>query len=253
METPHLIDALREEGARLADAAAGLPLDSPIPTCPGWSARDLLRHVGGIHRWAGTHVRDARPSLVQVDDLVDLFGDWPPDDELVGWYRAEHALLVESLTTADPDLACFAFLPAPSPLHFWARRQAHETTIHRADVESVSGSVSPIAPALAADGIDELVAGFLPRPRTSPRTDGPRTLRIAPDDIPTRWLLRLGPGPVVTTRDPDDAEPADCTVRGPAADLYLALWNRRGIAELTIDGDATLPDLFREKVTIRWS
>ena len=33
-------------------------------------------------------------------------------------------------------MRCFAFLPAPSPLAFWARRQAHETGIHRADVES---------------------------------------------------------------------------------------------------------------------
>ena len=161
--------------------------------------------------------------------------------------------MVESLTRAEPTVVCFAFLPASTPLHFWARRQAHETTIHRVDVESAAGSVSPIDPALAADGIDELVAGFVPRPRTSPRTDAPRTLRLVPDDDPARWLLRFGPGSVVTTRDPDVGKPADCTVRGPAADLYLALWNRGTLAGLTIDGDASLLDLFRDRVTIRWS
>lgn len=35
---------------------------------------------------------------------------------------------------------CWTFLDAPSPLAFWARRQAHETAIHRADAQ------------LAADG-----------------------------------------------------------------------------------------------------
>ena len=253
MDTQHLIDALREEGTRLADRAARLPLDATIPTCPGWTVRDLLRHLGGIHRWAGTHVREASPDLVAVDDLVDLFGDWPADDALVDWYRAEHALLVESLAAADPDLICFAFLSAPTPLHFWARRQAHETSIHRVDVESVSGAIGPIAPDVAADGIDELVAGFLPRPRTSPRTPTPRTLRIAPDDDPARWLLRISAGPVATVREVDGTEPADCTAGGRASDLYLALWNRGNVDALTVQGDATLLDLFRERVKIRWS
>ena len=37
--------------------------------------------------------------------MVGIFCAWPTDDELVGWYRAEHAILVESLVPADPDLA----------------------------------------------------------------------------------------------------------------------------------------------------
>jgi len=255
MATSRLIEALREEGARLADTAEGLPLAAVVPTCPGWTLRDLLRHLGGVHRWAGTHVREARPRLLTVHDLIELFGAWPADAALVAWYRAEHARLVESLTAADPDLVCFTFLPAPSPLYFWARRQAHETTIHRVDVESAAGSVSSVAADLAADDIDELVGGMVPRPGARLRTSSPRTLRLAPDD-PARWLLRIGVGAVVTDREVDaaePAEPADCTVRGPATDLYLALWNRRGVDGLTIDGDASLLDLFREKVTIRWS
>lgn len=252
METIDLFDALRVEGSRLADAASELSLDVPIPTCPGWVVRDLLRHLGGVHRWAGLHVREARPDLVVVEDEVDLFGTWPDDEVLVEWYRAEHRLLVESLEAADPDLACVTFLPAPSPRHFWARRQAHETTIHRVDVESAAGLIAAIAADLAADGIDELVAGMVPRPGGRLRSSPPRTLRVAPDDHPARWLLRIGDGPVVTERDGDGAEPADCTVHDTASDLYLALWNRRGVDGLRGDGDGALLDLFREKVTIRW-
>jgi len=253
MDTTRLIDVLREEGTRLADTAARLPLDAAVPTCPGWTVRDLIRHLGGVHRWAGRHVREARPDLMVVKDQVELFGAWPEDAALLDWYRAEHGLLVESLTAADPDLACATFLPAPSPLHFWARRQAHETTIHRVDAEAAAGSVGSIAADLAADGIDELVGGMVPRPGARLRTSSPRTLRLAPDDDRARWLLRISAEPVVTDREDDATEPADCTVRGSAADLYLALWNRRGVDDLRVDGDASLLDLFRAKVAIRWS
>lgn len=154
---------------------------------------------------------------------------------------------------ADPDLACFAFLPAPTPLHFWARRQVHETAIHRVDIESVEARITPYAPAFAADGIDELVAGFVPRPSSRLRATTPRTLRIAPDDDRGRWLLRIGADPVITTREGEVTEAADCTVSGPASDLHLALWNRRGLDGLKVDGDASVLDLFREKVTVRWA
>jgi len=40
------------------------------------------------------------------------------------------------LASAPPDLDCLTFLAAPSPLAMWARRQAHETAIHRVDAES---------------------------------------------------------------------------------------------------------------------
>ena len=91
------------------------------------------------------------------------------------------------------------------------------------------------------------------RPGARLRTSSPRTLRLAPDDEPARWLLRISPEPVVTYREVEATEPADCTVRGPAAALYLALWNQGGLGGLVIDGDASLLDLCREKVTIRWT
>lgn len=45
-------------------------------------------------------------------------------------------------------------------LAFWARWQADETAIHRADAELASGQVIAFAPEFAADGVDELVIGF---------------------------------------------------------------------------------------------
>ena len=153
VEVAALIDALEREGALLADTAAEINLAAAVPTCPGWTLRDLVLHLGGIHRWAGTHIRDRRTSILQTD-LVDIFERLPEDDELIDWYRGEHRLLLETLRDAPADIECATFLKCESPLHHWARRQAHETCLHRADVESINGTLTPVEPAFALDGID---------------------------------------------------------------------------------------------------
>jgi uncharacterized protein (TIGR03083 family) len=120
-----------------------------------------------VHRWATRYVTEGLTERIPL-------GDEPEGDgaELVAWYREGHRALVKALTDADPALECFAFLPASSPLAFWARRQAHETAIHRVDAESALGADhSPFEPAFAADGIDELLVRFHGRERSRVRMD----------------------------------------------------------------------------------
>ncbi len=91
---------------------------------------------------------------------------WPAGDEsLLDWFREGHAALVDALSRAPDDLSCWTFLAAPSPRAFWARRQAHETAIHRADAQSPTASMTPSDTDLAADGVDELLFRFMARPR----------------------------------------------------------------------------------------
>lgn len=157
-----------------------------------------------------------------------------------------------TLSAAPPDLRCWHFLPAPSPLAFWARRQAHETAVHRVDAESARGRAleeiaRDIAAGFAADGIDELLRGFHARPKSRVRTDGPRTLRVrATDTADATWTVRLSAEPPVTERN--DEGDADCEVSGPAALLYLSLWNRLPLPAVT--GDAALATLWREKSAV---
>jgi uncharacterized protein (TIGR03083 family) len=224
------IDQLAVEGPRLADAAQSAGLAAAVPGCPGWQVRDLVTHVGGVHRWAASIVGGA---LADNDDVTgDRVGTGPADPLLIGWFRDGHRALVQTLRDAPGDLACFTFLPAPCPLAFWARRQAHETAIHRAD-------------ALALDGIDEILTGFAPRPRTLL----PGTLRIEPaGDAP--WLVTLGPRGVTATRTRGQDMPADVTVRGSATDIYLWLWNRPAV--VTITGDAAIADQWQQ-IRVRWN
>ena len=41
----------------MAAAVAGADPDGTVPTCPEWTVRDLVRHMGGVHRWATGFVR----------------------------------------------------------------------------------------------------------------------------------------------------------------------------------------------------
>ena len=70
-------------------------------------------HLGGVHRWAGEHIRDRLPRVLQVDDFRDLVGEWPDDAALVDWYRDELQLFLDTfcdwlrvISTAPGSSSC---------------------------------------------------------------------------------------------------------------------------------------------------
>jgi uncharacterized protein (TIGR03083 family) len=248
------IDALRAEGARLVAATTDADPAGAVPSCPEWTVRDLIRHLGGVHRWATGYVTSGRTDASQAD-LDEVAGTWPSDDDLAGWLARGCTDLVTALVAAPDDLQCWTFLPAPSPLAMWSRRQAHETAIHRVDIEqAVRAAVTPFDPPFAADGIDELLQLFVPRRSTTLRADPPTTLAVRCTDVDASWLLRLGGDGVRTTATESSATGTEaCTVRGRADDLYRALWNRAGAERLAVDGDHAVLGQFSGSVHIRWS
>lgn len=245
METAEFVRTLDREGRLLAAAAAETGTAAVVPSCPGWQVRDLLRHTGMVHRWAAAFVAEGHTSYHPEGGLPDLDGA-----ELLGWFREGHRYLVDTLASASPDVQCWHFLPAPSPLAFWARRQAHETTVHRVDAESARGAApTRVATDFALDGIDELLRGFHARHRSRVRSEAPRVLRLrATDSADAVWTVRLSDEPPLTERN--DSGEADCEVAGPAEELYLAMWNRLPFPDLT--GDTSLAALWREKSAVTW-
>ena len=247
MDTARFLHPLDHEGRLLGEIAEETGPGAEVPTCPGWRMRDLLGHTGAIHRWAGAFVTERHTSARPRNKVPDLDGE-----ALLAWYRDGHRLLVDTLAGAPSDLRCWTFLPgAGTPVAFWARRQAHETAVHRVDAEAARGAAPAAVAAdpthgftaeFAADGIDELLRGFHARSRSRVRTPAPRVLRVRTTDVPdTAWTVRLSPEPPVTERGAT-AE-ADCELAGPAAVLYLALWNRAPVP--SVSGDTALADLWR--------
>jgi uncharacterized protein (TIGR03083 family) len=240
------LQALTEEGRLLADSV--VDFDAQVPTCPEWTVRDLVRHVGEVHRWARSHVAEARQTL--NTDAASL-ATWPEDDDaaLIDWFRDGHLALVETLEHADPDLECFAFLPGSRGTRFWARRQAHETTMHRVDAQCVTGSLSPIAPDRAVDGIDEILHGFFARRPSRFTSQERHSFGLRADDVDRSWTVVLGPeGPSTVDGDQE----AEARVTGSAQDLYLLLWNRRDLEGLEVQGDRSGLEQWRGGARIRW-
>lgn len=243
MEITDFIETLRSEGALLAAAAEKAGLEAPVPPCPGWQVRDLVRHTGAVHRWATQFVAEGRTVPVSRDDTA------PEDTELRQWYLDSLERLADALATAPADLECWSFLEAPSPLAFWARRQVHEVTIHRVDAQTAAGpDCSPVDTRVAADGVDELLAGFHGKTSSKVRTPEPRTLRVRAVDADDDWLMRLSPQSPVTERG--GSGHADCTISGTAMALYLAMWNRGPYEALEVSGDASLLDLWRRTSSV---
>ncbi|WP_328869444.1 maleylpyruvate isomerase family mycothiol-dependent enzyme [Streptomyces sp. NBC_00287] len=243
METAEFIHVLDREGELLAEAAERAGTEAKVPTCPQWQVRDLLRHTGKVHRWATAFVAEGHTAFQPAAGPPDLDGT-----ELTAWFRAGHRRLVDTLTDAQPDIQCWHFLPAPSPLAFWARRQAHETTIHRFDAEAARGGTpTGIDAAFAADGIDELLLGVHARDKSQVRCAEPRVLRVRATDMDDAvWTVRLSQEPPAAVRE--DVGEADCEVAGPIAQLYPALWNRLPLP--SVHGDAAVAALWREKSAV---
>jgi len=240
------LKALQNEGIELAEAASTAGLDAAVPSCPDWQVRDLVQHVGQVHRWAHSYVSTGRTTPPNEDDSPAAP---PSDDELLDWFRDGHQTLLQSLRDAPDDLACWAFLPAPTPRAFWARRQAHETAIHRADAALAAGTRPGYDATFAADGIDELLFGFFARPRGRLHSEQPVRLGLHATDTGDAWTMTIGPDSRHTVREATDA---DCLVTGSASDIYLLLWNREDTTNCNVDGDTGLLELWRDNAKITW-
>ena len=260
------LDALRREGELMAAAAGRAGLAAAVPSCPAWQVKDLLRHTGYVHRWAARHITEGPAEVIDGPSEAEILSGGAADEDLLGWFRAGHAALVETLAGADPAVRCATFMPAPTPLAFWTRRQAHETAIHRADAEladgPADGSVPEYPPRFAADGIDELIMGFGQRRKYQPSA-GPDAdaglLRVIAADTGDAWSIKARQGFLQPRRETGaaatDGADTGCTVSGPASGLYLFLWNRADAtaAGVTVTGDLTLLASWQASVKIRWS
>lgn len=214
-----------------ANASACAP-DRPVPTCPGWTVFDLVAHQGMVHRWATDHLRGRR----DVDPRSYEAEGRASGDQL-GWFDVGATALLQALVDAPDDLDAPVFLPgAPSPKLFWSRRQCHETTIHAVDAMSARLGRAPrpdetwVSDRLALDGIDELIAGFVPRPRRwAVHTDSPTTLLVRPTGAELAWHVAFSPGAPATTSRLDGTEQlpaAEHEIVGDPVSVYLGLWNR---------------------------
>jgi uncharacterized protein (TIGR03083 family) len=234
MEISGYLDSVRDNARQFVEAARKAGVDARVPTCPDWTVADLARHQGRVYRWMGTMVETKAQEYVDRKPIEEQ----AEREEPLAWVEAgaEYALAV--LGAADPEMPVWNWLDGgPGPARFWYRRMAHETAIHRADAEAAAAGragTSHVEPAeLAADGIDEFLFLVL-RARGGRPAALSGSYHFHTTDVPGEWVVVFDGDDVTVRRE---HAKADVAVRGPASDLELFLYNRRGSEGLEVFGD----------------
>ncbi len=213
------VDAFRAEAERCAELARSIPHAAPLPHVPRWSVGGVVRHLVGDFRWAAEIIeaRDWSGNGFTVprtrgDALVQSYGEAAS--------RMGDALAVAA---AEPTVPCPNFAERDhGTLGWWPRHQAHETLLHRWDLESATGLHHAIDPAVAADGVDEAFQVYTQR-YGSQRLDRPITLVCT--DADAAWSITpTGLGGHVDVARTDDRDHPDLACSAEA--LLLAIWKR---------------------------
>ena len=243
----------------LRSCIEGADLTVPVPSCPGWNAGQLLRHLGGAQRWArGVVASGADAPVPEPEHVRDLSAYAREDPAVVGpWLAEGAAALARALRAAGPDAPLWTPVPGGNA-SFYARRFTHETAIHRADATLALGQPYRLDQDVALDAVDEwMQLGSLPmhfeiHPQMRELLGPGRTLHFhATDTAPeaaAAWLVDLT-GDAITWRRAH--EKAAVAVRGPLTDLLLVIYKRRpaGSPGIEVLGDAQLLDFWLDRVS----
>lgn len=217
-----LLASLATEARLLSDAVARCHPSAPVPGLD-WDALAVVAHTGAVHRWAADIV--ARRLATNETGGSSTFAPSAQDvSRLRDWLDEGVATLLSTLRAAPVSLRCFTLVPGVAPRTFWIRRQAHETAIHRGDVEAAAGGpVTPVGASFAQDGLGEVVGAFATEPAFA--TNRPGRLLLEASDGPA-WRVTFGGARNVVASGDLRGTDADAVVRGTSDELYRWVWNR---------------------------
>jgi uncharacterized protein (TIGR03083 family) len=232
MTTPaysELVSALRREGEGIV-AAAGMGLDEDVPACEGWQVGRLVRHISRIYLYVAGVV-NSRATEEPGRAVV-------PDGEPVAVLSDALDDVVAALSDIDADTPVWNWSDdAPDLGLFWARRMAHESSVHRFDAQAAHGVMQPIDAELASDGIDELIEMVAPRIYRRDGVSGPTGTVALQSTDEGSWCLDLEPRSLSRL---DVLSAPAVTVRGTSSALLLASYSRVPWTSLEVTGDADL-------------
>ncbi len=233
-------DAVEVEAARFLASIDGADPATPVPTCPGWTLADLVRHHGTSQRRVEYVVRHRSQQPVWSKDVETGLPGNPTD--YAAWFAAGIEPLVTTLRAADPDTPMWTN-GADQHARYWARRTLYEAVVHHADADMALGHEPRIDPGVAADGIEEFLTNLPHFPRVAERIQALRrdgqSLHLHATDSDGEWMITLDSGGFGWKRGHGKGTVA---VHGPAPDLLLLTYGRLPAADAryTVFGDDTL-------------
>jgi uncharacterized protein (TIGR03083 family) len=228
------IAIIRTEAQRLADVLAVTAPDARCPTCPDWTATDLLWHLTVVHFfWAGVLARNARTEA-DIAAIEQAQPDRPSaTPDLLALREQATTALLDQLGRLDDAEPRWTWWPADQTVGFTRRMQTHEATFHRVDAELAAGvPISSIAPDVAADAVDHAVDvmwGWLP---DGANFEAGAVVEFVATDVDRRWLVEVGQTTVGSPRAVRAANGGP-TASVSVVDIALWAWTRGGTVEIS--------------------
>lgn len=239
MDYATYVEHVRADGRRLAEVAMGR-LAAEVPSCPGWTVRDLVSHVAEVyeHKMACTRLGRAPDPWPPA---------WPPDRDPLEWFADARERLLEVFGRSEPTTPSATWWPPDQTVGFWARRMAHETAVHRVDAELAAGTPTPIDADLATDGVDEILVIMLSGDWSEDPDDAAAGQRVAVATGGRTWLVGLE-REAMTVTEADGAR--DATVEGDPSDVVLWLWGRAPDDRVMRSGDEDALRVLRSRLAL---
>jgi uncharacterized protein (TIGR03083 family) len=229
--------ALFREIDRLAILLSDADLTTPVPSCPAWDLATLAGHVGTTERWATAMVASGSTERMPFSRFEE---DVPAEAAaLSDWLAAGVDGLISALVAAPPNLKVWTLGAEQTP-GFWARRMLHEATVHRIDASLALNAPLTVDPMVATDGVEEILTILPYAPRLAGfgavRGEG-QSIELVATDVDARWRISIGSASFEWSRVRETGE-ADVVATGPIGGLYLFLWGRPSVPQ--ISGDSGL-------------
>jgi uncharacterized protein (TIGR03083 family) len=227
-----LLEMLAVEGELLADVVHAASADAPVPTCPGLTIGETARHVGSVYRMVRSWLtKGARPAEWQQEPR--------PGESVVDFLWEGHRALLAEMRAHDPEESASTWWPADPTCGFWCRRMAHETTVHRIDVQDAAGiEISDVAEDIAVDGVDEALALWFGQKLPMLGLSGTKPGSVGVRTGGHHWIARAGPSETTARRcSAEEAGRADAIVSDSPMRVYVWLWGRSPVTSVPISGD----------------
>lgn len=216
-------DAVEHLVAEFVEAVRDADPAAPVPTCPGWTIADLVRHHGTTHRWTDHVVRTRATERVCARDVVLDLPDAP--SAYPQWMADSAEASVRTLRKVDPDQPMWSY-GADQRVAFYPRRLLFEAVVHLADAQLTLGREPRVGPGTAADGIEEFLENLPSYSWITERVTalGKGSVGLVARDTGAAWTITFDAAGICWTRN---AAPADVRIDADAADLLLLVYGRR--------------------------
>lgn len=229
------------ESDRFASVLASLDPATPVPSCPEWTARDLIKHLTQVHHFWATILNDDLRTDPDVQRLEETRPELPESiDEILPVRAAATRALAAALDNLDDAEPRWSWWPREHTVGFTRKMQICEAVMHRVDAELTAGlTPTPLSEHVAAHCLSHCVDVMWAVPDGADH----HSRGIAEITAGRReWLVDVGEwrsddGQAIprAERAPARARPT-ITVTGELDDLARWAWGRGGQVHIT--GDA---------------